>query len=229
MKPQHFAVLTGALAVVALVLILTGRPQSNQGGAAAAQASPRTVSVIGEGESRVKPDLALITVGIVEHRASAAEAEARVTASAKDVQTAVLEAGADPDHVEIGQVTVNATTYQDFAGTPRISGFEARITVQAGIRNVSKVQTLIDAALTAGATSVDGVVYTLENPESAKQAAMKAALDNARQRAAALTKAAGETLGDLQSMDVLQQDGSPAATSPGSLVYRAQVKALFNY
>jgi uncharacterized protein len=224
-KPQHFAALAGTLLLVAIVLMAIGRPQGNQAPGAAAQAPTRTVTVTGDGETRVRPDLAQVTIGIVMHRASAAEAEAQSVASAKEVQTAMVEAGAEADRVELGPVTVKTTTYQDFAGTPRISGFEAHITVLAGVRNTAKTQSVVDAALGAGATSVESVVYTLENPEPARQSAMKAALENARQRGAAMAK----DLGALRSMEVLLQDGTGTAGSPGALVFRARVRTVFEY
>lgn len=227
MKPQHFAALVGFLLVTAAVLLFAGRPETPD---TASNVPPREVTVTGEGEVRVKPDTVLITFGYVTHRASAAEAEALTLASSRQIADALAQAGADPARTEISHLTLTTDTYQDFTGTTRISGFRASVTVQAVSGNPAKVSDLLTAGLSAGATSVEGVTYTLENPEPSRQAAMRAALENARQRAAAMVKAEGEGLGALQSMEVLTEDGPPAgASSPGSLTFRARVKALFHY
>jgi uncharacterized protein YggE len=226
-KSQHFAALVGALLLVAALLLVTGKPEGEP--APAATEPDRVVTVTGEGEVRVKPDEAHVSFGVLMHGPSAAEAEALALETARRVQEAIAQAGGDVDRLEISHLTLSATTYQDFAGTARISGFQAQASVQAVIRNLSKVQAVLDAGLAAGATSLDGVAYTLENPESAKQAAMKAALENARQRATTLVRAEGERLGELRNVEVLLEENTQSAASPASLVFRARVRATFGY
>lgn len=229
MKPQHFAALVGALLVAAVILLFAGRPDSGNTDQTAVTPPPRLVTVTGEGEVRVKPDLVLVTFGYITHRASAAEAEALTIASAGQIAGALNEAGADATRTEVSHLTLTTDTYQDFTGATRISGFKASVTVQAVLKNPAKVADLLTAGLSAGATSVESVVYTLEDAESSQQAAMRAALDNARQRAAVITKAEGEALGALQTVEVLTEEAPPAATSPGALTFKASVKAVFNY
>ncbi|HLN64637.1 MAG TPA: SIMPL domain-containing protein [Symbiobacteriaceae bacterium] len=229
MKPQHFAALVGALLVAAAILLFAGRPDSGKADSAAVTPPPRLVTVTGEGEVRVKPDLVLVTFGYITHRASAAEAEALTVASAGQIAAALTQAGADETRTEVSHLTLTTDTYQDFTGTTRISGFKASVTVQAALKNPAKVSDLLTAGLAAGATSVENVVYTIENAESSKQAAMRAALENARQRAAVITKAEGEALGALQSVEVLTEEAPPAATSPGALTFKSSVKAVFQY
>lgn len=229
MKPQHFAVLAGSLLAIALLLMLAGRPQTD-GGRTAAETQPRTVTVTGEGEVRVKPDLATITVGVLTHGASAAEAEALNLASARQMAAALVENGADEERLEVSRVSLNTTSYQDYTGATHVSGFEAQSQVVAVTRNLNKVQSMVDSALNAGATSLQSVAYTLENPEPSKQAAMREAVENARARALTLVKAQGEGLGEIFTLEVLLEEGPPEqASSPGSLVYKAKVKVTFQY
>lgn len=229
MKPQHFAALAGSLLLVALVLLFTGRPEATKSDTQPVQAAPRSITVTGEGEIRVRPDLALVTFGVVTHRASAAEAEALALASARQIAGALTEAGALEDRVEVTHLTLTTNTFTDFAGVTRISGFQAAVAVQATVRNLTKVQAVLDAGLAAGATSLDEVVYTLEGPEVSRQAAMRSALENARQRATMLAKAEGERLGELLSMEVLLEDSPGTANSPANLTFRARVRASFGY
>lgn len=229
MKPQHFAALAGTLLVIALLLVVAGRPQPGAG-QSAADAHTRTVTVTGEGEVRVKPDLATIRLGVLTQGASAREAEALNLASAQQIAAALVAAGADEERVEVSQLNLTTNTYQDYTGATHVSGFDAQARVVAVTRSLTKVQGMVDSALVAGATSLESIAYSLENPEESRQAAMRAAVENARLRALNLVRAQGEGLGDMLTLEVLLEEGPPEqSASPGSLVYRATVKVTFLY
>ncbi len=226
MKPQHFAVAAGVLILTAMLLLFSGRPQSSDG--AAAQSPENRVTVIGEGEVRAKPNLVRITLGVLTtDRASAAEAGALNLASAARVRDALIAAGFDAEQIDVSQPTVAAVTDQDYTGATRIAGYEARATVVGTSKNLAKLQSAIDAAIIGGATSVDEVLYQIDNPEGAMQEAMGNALANARQRAAALAKADGRTIGDLISMEMLQEEKSGGSNSPRTLLFTVRIKASF--
>lgn len=227
-KPQHFAALTGFLLLVAVILMLTGLPPDRPS-AEDAKTAARALTVTGEGEVKVKPDAVLVTFGVTAHKTSAVDAEKTVLQAMEQIRDAVAKSGADHERTELSAVTLAPDTFQDFAGVVRISGFQARGTVQAVVRTVGKGQETLDAGLDAGATSVESVLYTLGDAETAKQAAMKAALENARVRAGTMTRAEGERLGPLRSMEVLLEEAQGTATSPGGLVFRATVRATFEY
>lgn len=227
-KPQHFAALAGFLLLVAVILMLTGQPV-DRSGTDETKTAARTVTVTGEGEVKVKPDTVLVTFGVTAHKTSAVEAEQTALQAMAQIRDALAKSGAEQERTELSAVTLTPDTYQDFSGVVRISGFQARGTVQAVVRPVSDAQEALDAGLNAGATSVENVLYTLGDPETSKQAAMKAALANARERAGTMTRAEGERLGVLRSMEVLQEEAQGTAPSPGGLVFRAKVRATFEY
>ncbi|HWI60484.1 MAG TPA: SIMPL domain-containing protein [Symbiobacteriaceae bacterium] len=229
MKPQHFAALAGFLLLAAVLLVVTGGPVVDRTGARDPNTSARVITVTGEGEVKVRPDTVLVTFGVTLHRASAVDAEKEALAAMTLIQTALAKAGAEEGRIELSSIQLTPDTYQDFSGTVRISGFQAKGTVQGVLRSIGRVQEALDAGLSAGATSVESVQYTLADAETSKQAAMKAALENARTRAAAMARAEGERLGSLQSMDVLLDATPGPATTPGGLLFRATVRATFDY
>ena len=59
------------------------------------------------------------------------------------------------------------------------------------VRDLSKVGDLIDDAIAAGATTVDGVTFRVNDPSGAEAQARKAAVDDAKAKAEALASAAG--------------------------------------
>lgn len=230
MKPQNFAILTGCLLVAAVLLMVTGNPRQSAADRAAAQAPSRVITVVGEAEVHIKPDLATVTFGVLTTGASATEAEALSLASAKHIQAAMIAAGVDEQGLESAQVALTPVMHQDFTGVSRIAGYQAKATIRGTVRKMDKVQPVVDAALAAGASSLEGVVYWQADPEQGKENAMAAALDNARKRAAAMAQADGDTLGELRSMEVLPDEAPPApAATPGTLVFRARVRATFAY
>lgn len=228
MKPQHFAVLAGTLLLAALILLVTGRPQQAAG--TANTLPPRLVSVVGEGEVRVKPDLVHLNFGVMTHGASAKEAEALNLASVNRVRAALVEAGLDDATLDTSLHDVTTESYQDYAGATRIGGFAARSLISGVLRSPGKTQAAIEAALGAGATSVEEITYDLASPDEVRRQAMTKALENARIRAGALANADGQTLGDVRQMEVLPEEkGHTPGGAANGLVFRTRLKVTFQY
>lgn len=216
----------GFLAAVALLLLVTGRPLS-------APAVPGKVGgeivAIGEAEMRVKPTLARVTFGLLTSGATASEAEAVNLASLAALRKALLESGQEEGLLEVSEPTLNAVTYQDSAGAVKVTGFQARVRVTASVRNMTRVQSLIDRALAAGATSLEEVTYAVENPESTRREVQSRALTNARERAELLAQSEGRKLGDLIRIEVLDEPPPVGGSGPGPQLFRARVRATFGF
>lgn len=227
MKPHTFAALTGSLLLFALALILVGYAQKDPTNRSVADAPPALVIVTGDGAVRVKPDKVIIAFGLLTQGASAAEAEALHFASIRRLQEALTATEPDSLDLQVDQMGVRASTYQDFGGVTRISGYEAQSVIRLGSSQIGKAQVLVDAGLAAGATSLESPFYTLENPESARLDALRDALENARARGLALAKAEGERLGRLSKVEALPE--AEAISSPISTIVtvRARVTATF--
>lgn len=221
MKPQHFGLLVGLLLLAAITLLVMGRPPSGGPGVRGDQ----TVTALGEAEVRVKADQAVISFGVASRGASATEAEALNLAFLKEIRSVVVAAGGDGNSIEILDRTLTERLAENGVD---VSGFEARSTLRVLVRNAARVQSVVDAGLAAGATSLEGIVYSPDNPETAKQAAMKQALDNARQRAVVLVRQQGESLGSLVGLELLEEEVS-ADSSPGGVIFRAKVQATYRF
>ncbi len=221
--------MAGFLTLVTIILFLVGDPRPESRQEAAQQPAARSVTVVGEGEVRVRPDLVRITFGVLTYGASASEAEALNLASAEGVREALVRAGLPEASLTVSGPLLSVSTVQDGTGAARIGGFRAHSRIHGSVTDLRRVQAAIDAALTAGATSVDEVVYTLRDPEAARQAAMRNALANARERATALVRATGRRLGELLAIEVLDGDEEVRTTTAGSLILRSRVRATYGY
>jgi len=154
----------------------------------------RSITVPGEGRVRVTPDVASLQLGvaIVRPTATAARADAAVSMTAV---VAALRAGGVADR-DLRTSLVSLDVVREYAESgPRVTGYQLTNRVEAAIRDTAAVGGLIDAALGAGATSMDGLSFDLADPAEALAEARRRAVADARSRAATLAAEAGVALG----------------------------------
>lgn len=155
--------------------------------------SPR-ISVPGHGAVRVAPDIAEIRLGVVTVRPTASDART-AAATTMDALLAALRAGGVAGR-DLRTSLLSLDAVRDYAdGSPRITGYQLANVVEATIRSIDAVGALVDAALGAGATSLDGLTFRLEDPTEALAEARRLAVADARRRAATLAAEAGVAVG----------------------------------
>ncbi len=185
------------IALVALLLLaaagLAGALRPD--GAAAVEAPDRvdTVTVTGEGIVTAVPDRAQVSAG-VESRAATARGALQANATAMEkVLDALRARGAE----DVTTQTVSLSTAFDEQGRP--NGFVAS-NVASAETSLAGAGALIDAAVAAGANQVYGPSLSRSDADELYRAALAKAVDDARQRAAILAKAAGRELGGVTAM-----------------------------
>lgn len=154
-----------------------------------------TIVVPGVGRILVEPDLATIRLGVATIRPTATAARAAAAETMAAVIAAIRGGGvARPD---LRTVLVGLDAVRDYTsgGEPRITGYQLTNTVEATIRDTTTVGAIVDGALAAGATSLDGLEFRLAEPEPAETAARQAAIADALRRATTIAEAAGVGLG----------------------------------
>ncbi|HEY7816175.1 MAG TPA: SIMPL domain-containing protein, partial [Nakamurella sp.] len=97
---------------------------------------------------------------------------------------------------------VGLDAVRDYSGEggPRVTGYQLTNTAEATIREIATVGALIDAALGAGATSLDGLAFRLADPTDALAEARRRAVADARARATVLAGEAGVRLGPVAAI-----------------------------
>jgi uncharacterized protein YggE len=226
-KPQHFVLLAGGLLLVAILLLIPGRPTT--GGTEVSLAAPHTITVMGEGKSEAKPDrvrLAFIVSNWV-HGASATEAEALTLASSEHVVAALKSTGASFESVEIGQPLVIPTAEEDYTGETRLTGHRVTRRVKATLTALQRVDAVIAAGLANGAVGLEAADYAVQESQGVRQRAVLAALESARAQAAAIAAAQDRALGSLIAVEVLSEEQT--GPDDGVLVFKARVKATYGF
>ena len=170
----------------------------------------RTVSTTGTGRVTLAPDLVELRLGVAITRSSASQAQADAAAAMTAVLAALRSAGAAAGDLRTEGLTLQPVVDYRSDGPPVLRGYELRNGVVARLRDMARLSAAIDGAIAAGATTLDGVRFDVEDRRAAEAAARDAAVADALEKAAALAKAAGASLGVVLSVT----EGFAAQPSP---------------
>jgi uncharacterized protein len=198
--------LAGVLLVASAIAgVAQPRPSS-----AAATPAAKTITVTGNGSVTTVPDRASFSFSVESRAQSAKAALGRNADAAAALIAALRGAGVAAADLQTGQVSLNPQQNAD--GTDVI-GFIATNTVTAGTA-IAKAGALVDAAVGAGATGVEGPSLTRSDADALYRDALKAAVANAGDKAKALAAASGVTLGGVQTV-VEGSQATPVVWSAG--------------
>jgi uncharacterized protein YggE len=177
---------------------LAPRPSLAAGGTSDTE---HTITVTGSGTVVVSPDIANVRLGVVvtkptvkAARETAAQAMTRVIAALKKLGIA------DKD---IQTTTVSLQPVYDYStqtNPPKITGYNLANGVAVTIHNLDQTGDVIDDSLAAGATSLDGVTFRVDDPAKAQQQARTDAMNEAKANADTLAKAAGVSITGVASI-----------------------------
>ena len=181
-----------------------------------------TISVPGRGVVAVDPDVAVIRLGVVIVRPTAAAARSTAGATMQAVLGALADGGIAPRDLRTTLVGLDAVRDYSSESGPTITGYQLTNAVEATIRAIATVGELIDAALAAGATSMDGLSFRLADPSDALDEARRRAVADARRRAATLAAEAQVELGAVVAI----VEGEAVEPGPPRPIAEFRMKAL---
>jgi uncharacterized protein YggE len=167
-------------AVVAGLVVWFAATAFAQGGASPTAKPARTITVSSTATVKVPPDEAVVDLGV---RSESPDSAAAFAQNAKDMQ-AVLDALKAAGIADTDLQTTNVSLQQrvENRGKPN----EQRVFVAS-----TSVGSVIDAAVNAGADSVNDIRFQLSNPNTVRTDALTQAVAGARTKADALAHAAG--------------------------------------
>jgi uncharacterized protein len=197
-RPLLLAAATAALLFAVAAVAGVGRPAPASG--AAAQTQPSIVTTTGHGSMTAVPDQAVVTAGVNTRGATAAGALSD-NAQAMQKVIAALKAAGGTD-VQTQEVSLYPQT--DDQGS--VTGYAAQNTVSAKAK-VADAGGLVDAAVGAGANTVDGPSLAVSDQDALYRDALKQAVADARAKAQALADAGGFAVGPVFS--VSEQGAAP--------------------
>lgn len=223
--------------LVAVVVVLT--PAVSGAQTPAVPAVP-TVVVRGDGEVRAVPDLAYVGLGTEHTAPTPKEAQAVVAKVMTAVQQKLAAAGVAKDAMRTTAYDVQARVdWVNGKQVPR--GYLARHTIEVRVDDLARVGELLELAIGAGGTSVQGVRFDLKERAKLERDALTRAVADARARADAVAAGAGSAVAGIVRIEeaglsgggpepvMMRMAAAPMAgdaappVAPGETVIRATV------
>ena len=174
--------------------------------AAAQEDTPRRLVVTGTGEASARPDVAVISAGVVVQADAASAALAENTRAMNAVLEELRAAGLAQEDVQTSQFSVTPlyeTRQPDPQRTepPGIIGYQVSNQVTARVRDIDRLGATLDALVGAGANSIDGPYFEIADPKQLQGEARDAAVADALAKARRYATAAGVELGEIIAIE----------------------------
>lgn len=205
-----------------------------------AQAPPaRQISVSGQGTVNVKPDVARTSLGVRSSAPTVAEAMAKNRASMVQVLAALRAQGLDDRDIRTTQFSLNYDPPQPREKGEVVEGkYWVDNMVLVTIRDLEKVDRVLQKATEAGADQIWGLHFAVAQPDSAAVEARKLAAAQARATAEQLAALHGARLGPVISISEAEDMGggpmlmksvmrNEAAISSGDLSFGVRLQVVY--
>lgn len=192
----------------------------------AVQPQPK-ISVTGEGEATLSPDMALITLAVVEEAETARAAMDANNAAMAAVIAKLKEEGIEARDLQTSGLSINPQyvypNNRNDEEKPRITGYEVRNQLTVRIRDLTKVGAILDQSVTLGVNQGGQISFTNEDPSEALTEARKRAVEEAMAKAKTLAEAAGVTLGGV--VEISERTSHPQPVPMAGKMMRAEMAA----
>lgn len=158
----------------------------------------RVVRVIGTGEVKVVPDRAVIEVGVEKQAISAKTAKQLADATARKLLASVRENGVEEKDVQTAAFSLRPE-YDYRSG--RLSGFAAQQTLTITVRDLAKLDSLLESLIQAGGNRINSIEYETNDLRKYRDQARDMAVKAAREKAESLASSLGQGIGKAFSIE----------------------------
>ena len=184
--------------------------------------APGTLTVDGQGSVMVTPDVASLSLSVTRFASTAPPALAAANRRVSAIVDAVRGAGVPASGIQTE--SINSSCGRIRVGPKHHKRLIKRCTASESVSITSSaaiVGTVIDAAIHAGAKSINGPEFSFANPSAGKVAAEHAAITDARNQADAAAAQLGYVVTGVQSVSINPQSGvtppeAPTRTATGA-------------
>lgn len=201
-----------------------------------------TFTVRGEGISLAKPDIATISVGISANAATVSKAQEQINSVIAGISEAVKKLGIESKDIKTTNYNIHPN-YDYQSGTQKITGYRASTSLSIKIRDIDKINDVIDLATANGANEVGNISFSVDDKTKAENEARQKAVAEAKKKAQEAANIAGFNLGKIINYSENFQDypqpvymgrdtitlekGAPTQVEPGSSEIRVIVNLSY--
>ena len=158
-----------------------------------------SIVVTGTGETYIPADTAVVSLGVSARNADALKAQSEVNEVIARIRAALTDAGLKEEDINTGYV--NLYGVYDYSGyAEKLTGYNASSSLAVMVKDISRVGEVIDLAFGAGANMLDDVSFSASDDSAARAESLKAAVAEAKEKAAVLAEAAGMGEPEIESI-----------------------------
>lgn len=208
-KTSYFLLAVVILTALAFLLLMGRTPVAPARTSPDVSQSPKTMSVTGEGAVRVRPDQAVVTLGVQTEALTAREAQERAAQAIDQIVGKLTNLGVDRGDIQTSRLALEPPTSLDLklVVIPAVHRFRSINQVSVTVRNLKNLGRIIDEAVAAGSNRIERVVFTLADPRVAQDQALSLAVKDARHKADQMALAAGISVRSLRSLSISGVNG----------------------
>lgn len=162
----------------------------------------RIISLTGHGEVRAVPDMAVINMGVVSSAETARAALDANTKAMTELMANLKAANIEDKDIATSNFSVNPRLDygQNGGQVPKLVGYDVNNTVTVIIRKIDGLGALLDKAVSSGSNQINGISFSVSNPDAAMDEARKLAVKDATHKAQIYAGAASINLGNIMSV-----------------------------
>jgi uncharacterized protein len=214
-----------ALAAAALTMLVPSAALAQVMEPPVQREAPRLISVNGQAEIRLEPNIVTLGIGVEERGPDVAGPRNRAAEKMQAIIQRLRALGVQPEEIQTSRFTVNRVwepdPVQPRPGERQPGRFVFVVSNVVTVRTtlLDRAGDLLDAAITAGANVVNGPFFALRDDREPRRQALEQALVNAREKADALARVAGVQIVGVQSIT----EGGVHFPPPGPPMGRAMM------
>lgn len=176
------------------------------------------ISVTGEGEESMRPDMALLSFSVMRQAETAREALDANNEAMAQVIAALKADGVEDRDLQTAGIQINPRYEYPTSPNGRqrqvLTGYEVSNTLTVRVRDVQKTGAILDKVVSLGVNQGGGISFTNTDPAAAIESARREAVADAIAKARTLAQAAGVELGPILEI-------SEVASRPQPMPYMA--------
>jgi uncharacterized protein len=214
-------------------------------GASAAEPEPRVVNVSGQGEARGPADVAYVTLGVASHAATIEPARQATNEVVGRLLKLTRELGIPEKDVRATALVIGPDYSYGPKREPTIQGYHVTRPVQVELKDLDRLGSLLEKAVTAGANEVQPPRLDSTRRGDLEREALASAVADARKNADVIARGLNASVGAPRSVSASgpvrpmpmvaarMAVAGAAAEAPetyqaGELVFQASVNATFD-
>ena len=188
-----------------------------------AEEQMRQITVTGTGVISTAPDMAVVRIGVTREARTASEAMRDASAAAATVLDNIKAAGVAAKDVQTASLNLSPVWDRGNNRPPQVRGYVASNDLTVRVRDLDGLGGLLDAVVSDGANTLNGLSFSIADPGPAQTEARAAAVRDARAKAETLATAAEVTLGPVLRINEGGGSVAPAPMMRGAMMEAAAV------